>query len=447
MLRAELSQPLSHRRVWMLAGPIMLSNISVPLVGAVDTAVVGRLPDPAAIGAVALGALIFSILYWGFGFLRMGTTGFIARAVGAGDQQQLLDTLLRVMVVAAGMGTCIVLLSVPIIQFALYLLEGSARVETLTRDYALIRIWSAPATLSIYVFTGVLIGMHNTWYALALQLILNITNVVLDLVFVLVLDMGVEGVATATLIAEYLAACFGLYLLRNQIRQAIELIDIKRLLDRTALKQLFQANSDIFVRTLGVTFAFAYFTAESARLGEVILAANAVLMHLQSIMAYALDGFAHAAEALTGSAYGAAKRREFKRAVLLTSYWAAIMAFIITLIYWIFGSAILSLFTDIDSVLQKSNLYLPWLIILPLLSIWSFQLDGIFIGSGYTREMRNAMVVSVALYLVLLSFLVPWLGNHGLFLGLSLLMVLRAVTLAFYYPRILRGFSNQDMTP
>lgn len=440
MYKAEFNQPLSHRRVWMLAGPIMLSNISVPLVGAVDTAVVGRLPDPAAIGAVALGALIFSMLYWGFGFLRMGTTGFIARAVGAGDHQQLLDTLLRVLVIAAGMGLCIVLLGVPIIQFALFLLEGSTQVEAMTRDYAIIRIWSAPATLTIYVFTGVFIGMHNTWYAFVLQLILNITNVVLDLVFVLVLDMGVEGVAIATLIAEYLAVFCGFYLLRTQIRQAIELIDLKRLLDRSALKQLFQANSDIFIRTLGVTFAFAYFTAESARLGEVILAANAILMHLQSIMAYALDGFAHAAEALTGSAYGASKRKAFKRAVLLTSYWAAIMAFIITLIYWVFGSAILSLFTDIDSVLQNSNVYLPWLIILPLLSIWSFQLDGIFIGSGFTPEMRNAMVISVVLYLILLSFLVPWLGNHGLFLGLSLFMVLRAVTLACYYPRILRSF-------
>ena len=170
-------------------------------------------------------------------------------------------------------------------------------------------------------------------------------------------------------------------------------------------------------------------------------------MHLQSIMAHALDGFAHAAEALTGSAYGASKRREFKRAVLLTSYWAAIMALTMMLVYWVFGSAILSLFTNINSVLQNANVYLPWLIILPLLSIWSFQLDGIFIGSGFTREMRNAMVVSVVLYLILLSVLVPWLGNHGLFLGLSLFMVLRAVTLGFYYPRILRSFKKQDLTP
>ncbi len=431
-----MDQALSHRRVWVLAGPIMLSNISVPLVGAVDTAVVGRLPDPTAIGAVALGALIFSIIYWGFGFLRMGTTGFIARALGAGDRQQLLDILLRVLVIAIGMGACVVALRFPIVQIALYVLDGGEQVETLTRDYALIRVWSAPATLSIYVFSGVFIGMHNSWHAFLLQLILNVINILLDILFVIGFEMGVEGVAIATLIAEYVAVGIGVYLLRKQLKEAIRQFDIKRLLDKKAMKQLLQANSDIFIRTLGVTFAFAYFTAESARQGEVILAANAILMHLQNIMAYALDGFAHAAEALTGSAYGASRRREFQRAVFLTSYWAAIMAFLMTLAYGLFGNTILSLFTDIESVLVSAFEYLPWLIISPLLSIWSFQLDGIFIGSGYTREMRNAMLISVILYLLLLSILVPWLGNHGLFLGLSLFMVLRAITLGFYYPRI-----------
>ena len=249
--------------------------------------------------------------------------------------------------------------------------------------------------------------------------------------------------AIATLISEYLAAGFGFYLLRKQLKEAIQLVDIKRLANKKALKQLIQANGNIFIRTLGVTFAFAYFTAESARLGEVILAANAILMHLNSIMAYALDGFAHAAEALSGSAYGASKRREFKRAVFLTSYWAAILALVITLLYWIFGSIVLALFTDIEPVLQTAQEYLPWLIIAPLLSIWSFQLDGIFIGSGYTREMRNAMVVSVVLYFLLLELLVPWLGNHGLYLSLSLFMVLRAITLGFYYPRILRDLQRR----
>lgn len=432
-------QALTHRRVWMLAGPIMLSNISVPLVGAVDSAVVGRLPEPTSIGAVALGALIFSFLYWGFGFLRMGTTGFIARAFGANDQTALSDTLLRVIMLALTFGVCIVLLGSPLIDLALYLLQSSEAVEQLTANYATIRIWSAPATLCLYVFTGVFIGMHNTAKAFALQLILNITNVLLDLWFVVGLGYGVEGVAVATVIAEYLAAGVGFYLLRKQIVAAVVHVHWPRLFERDAVLALIKANSDIFVRTLCLTFAFAYFTAQGAGFGDSILAANAILMHLQSISAYALDGFAHAAEALVGSAYGAGQRDRFKRSVLLTSLWAFIISVLICAIFWLFGEWILGAFTNIPSVLENAMIYLPWMIISPVLSIWSFQLDGIFIGTGFTREMRNAMVLSLLVYLIALSFLLPVFGNHGLFLGLSLFMLIRAASLCFYYPKIMRS--------
>lgn len=439
-----LSKQLSHRQVWMLAGPIMLSNVSVPLVGAVDTAVVGHLPDPAAIGAVALGALIFGFIFWSFGFLRMGTTGFIARAFGADDSQGLSETLLRVILLALVLGMVTILLSLPLIEFALYLLDSSEQVEQLTADYAYIRIWSAPATLCTYVFTGVFIGMHNTRRVFALQLILNVTNVLLDIFFVVGLDLGVEGVAVATLIAEYLAAGFGFYLLRGQIKTAIQQLNYASLFDKSALLALMRANGDIFIRTLCVTFSFAYFTAESARMGNLVLAANAILMHLQSIMAYGLDGFAHAAEALTGSAYGAARRQAFSRAVRLTSLWAFFIASLVSLAYWLFGEMIIGLFTSIDAVVETAVIYLPWMIISPLISIWSFQLDGIFIGTGYSREMRNAMIVSMLLYLAAMSLLIPWLGNHGLFLGLSLLMLLRAITLGFYYPKILSAMDSRS---
>ena len=433
---------VSHVKVWALAGPIMISNISVPLVGAVDTAVVGRLPEPQAIGAVALGALIFSFLFWGFGFLRMGTTGFIARAFGANDQRALSDTLLRVLLLAFALGLLIIFLSGPLISLALHLLESSAEVERLTAVYAGIRIWSAPATLLIYVFTGVFIGMHNTAKAFVLQLILNISNVLLDLVFVIGFGMGVEGVALATIIAEYLAVICGFVLLRRPIVAALKDFDWQRLVEPAALMQLMSANGNIFIRTLCLVFSLAYFTALSAKMGEVVLAANAILLHLQSIMAYGLDGFAHAAEALTGSSYGAGKRREFIRSVKLTSFWAAIIAALVSLGYLVFGEYILGLFTNIGSVLDTAAIYLPWMIISPLISIWSFQLDGIFIGSGYTREMRNAMVLSMLAYLLLLSFLVPWWGNHGLFLSLTAFMVIRAITLGFYYPRILTAMNR-----
>jgi len=421
----------------MLAGPIMLSNVSVPLVGAVDTAVVGHLPEPTSIGAVALGALIFGFVFWGFGFLRMGTTGFIARAYGANDLQDLADTLLRVMFLALFFGVLLITLGSPIVSLSMFLLDSSAEIETLTSDYALIRIWSAPATLCIYVLTGVFIGMHNTARAFVLQLVLNITNVLLDVWFVLGLELGVEGVALATLIAEYLAAGFGLYLLRDNLKYAINQFNRRRLLDRKALVALMQANGDIFIRTLCLMFSFAYFTAESARMGEVILAANAILMHLLNIMAYGLDGFAHAAEALTGSAYGASQKALFKRAVRLTTVWAFIIAVMVSLAYLLLGPLILQLFTGIEDVLETALVYLPWMIVSPLLSIWSFQLDGIFIGTGYTREMRNAMIISMLFYLAALSLLIPWLGNHGLFLGLSLFMIFRAISLGWYYPRIL----------
>lgn len=437
-------QPLlTHQRVWALAGPIIISNISVPLVGAVDTAVVGHLPEPDSIGAVALGALIFTFLFWGFGFLRMGTTGFVARAYGANDQQALSDTLLRVLLLAVTLGAVIILLSYPLIQFALYLLESSDHIEFLTASYAGIRIWSAPATLSIYVFTGVFIGLHNMRHVFVLQLVMNITNVLLDLVFVLVFDMGVEGVALATLIAEYLAAGLGFWLLRAPLATAYRQLNWKRLLDRNAMLALMKANGDIFIRTLCLVFSFGYFTAKSASMGEVILAANSILLHLQSILAYALDGFAHAAEALTGSAYGAGKQREFKRAVKLTTIWGLVAAVLISLIYWIFGSFILQLFTNIDSVLLSATTYLPWTIIAPLVSIWSFQFDGIFIGTGFTREMRNAMVVSMLIYLALLTLLMPVWGNHGLFLSLALFMVIRALTLGYYYPNIVKAMSSE----
>ena len=435
-------QSPSHRQVWALAGPIIISNLSIPLVGAVDTAVVGHLPGPEYIGAVALGALIFSFLFWGFGFLKMGTTGFIAQAYGADDQPTLLDTLSRVIILAFGLGLLTILLSYPLIQFALYLLDGSAEVEALTANYAFIRIWSAPATLCTYVFTGVFIGMHNTRRVLIILLVLNISNILLDLLFVIGFEMGVEGVALATLIAEYLAAACGFYMLRDPLKKALQRFNWQTILERQALIRLMSANSDIFIRTLCLVFSLSYFTALSTGMGEIVLAANAILLHLQSIMAYALDGFAHAAEALTGSAYGARKPKTYQRSVKMTTIWAFGFSVLISAIYLIFGESILGLFTNIEEVLNTAKIYLPWMIIAPIISIWSFQLDGIFIGASFTKEMRNAMLVSMLIYLALLQWLVPQWGNHGLFLGLSLFMLIRALTLGWYYPRIIKAIKN-----
>jgi len=433
---------ITHRRIWALAGPMILSNISVPLVGAVDTAVVGRLPAAHHIGAVALGALIFTFLYWGFGFLRMATTGIVARAFGAGDERALAGTLLRTLLLALAFGAAVIALHRPLIAFALYLLDGSRAVETLTGDYARIRVWSAPATLCVYVFTGVFIGLHNARAALVLVLTLNLANMALDILFVPVLGFGVAGVAWATLMAEYAALAVGAFMLRARIRRALASIRWREVLEPAAAAALMRANFDIFIRTLCLMFSFAWFTAQSAKLGEVMLAANAILLHLQSIMAYALDGFAHAAEAMAGSAYGARRPSTFSRAARLTTAWAAAAALVISVAYALFGAPILSLFTDIEAVLAAAALYLPWMVAMPLLSVWSFQLDGIFIGTGHTRAMRNAMLLSTAAYLALAAALLPALGNHGLLLALAAFMLLRAATLWRYYPGICREMAG-----
>ena len=293
----------------------MLSNVSVPLVGLVDTAVVGHLPNATFIGAVALGAIVFSFLYWGFGFLRMGTTGLVAQDLGARDFDELRATLARSLILAATLGLAILALRNPASDLAFWALDGSATVEGLARQYYAIRVFAAPAALINYVILGFAIGVQNTRAALTLMLLLNVTNVLLDLLFVMGFDWGVEGVAAASLISEYTAAACGLLLMHRMLLQLGGRWQSYRLFDRHRLKTLLGVNLNIFVRTLCLLFAFFYFTSIGARIGDITLAANAVLLHLYTFMAYSLDGFAHAVEALAGAAYGARSRWAFVNAV------------------------------------------------------------------------------------------------------------------------------------
>ena len=438
-----LPQEVSHRTVWALAGPMIISNISVPLVGAVDTAVVGHLPGLHPIGAVALGALIFSFIYWGFGFLKMGVTGFVARACGADDQDAISGAMLRFILLGVVLGLMVIILGKPLVGLALYLVDGSAAVETLAAEYALIRVWGAPATLCIYAFTGIFVGLHRTHLALVLQLVLNFTNVALDLLFVPILELGAPGVAWATLIAEYSAAACGFFLLRKSLLQAVDGLRWSDLFEVGALQEMARVNGNIFVRTICLVFSFAFFTAQSAGHGELILAVNAVLLHFQTIMAYALDGFAHAVEAMGGSAYGARDRAGFKRAARLTTLWSAGMAALISVAYLLFGNAIVALFTDAAEIIETADRYLIWMVVSPIVSCWSYQLDGLFIGAGHAREMRNAMIVSTMGYLPLAIALQSLYGNHGLFLALTGFMILRAMTLYYYYPQLLRSIPDR----
>jgi multidrug resistance protein, MATE family len=425
-----------NRTVWALAAPIMLSNVSVPLLGAVDTAVVGHLPGAHHIGAVAIGALIFNFIYWGFGFLRMGTTGFTAQALGAGDGDEVRSMLARALIAAVIIGLGVVVLQWPMAALAFNLIDASADVETLASAYFEIRIWGAPAAFANFAMVGWFIGVRNTRAAMITQLVMNGLNVILDLWFVNGLGLGVPGVAWASLISEIVAIGAGLVLAQKNLRLIGGHWIRERIFDAERLLRLLAVNRDIFIRTLCLQAGFAFFTAQAAKMGDGVLAANAILLNFQGIMAYALDGFAHAVEALAGGFLGAKDRQGFRHAVKVSTKWALGFAVLFTIIFAIFGSMMIDVMTNMDDIRALTRLYLPWMIISPLISIWGFQLDGIFIGATRTADMRNAMLFSLAIYGFAVALLVPGFGNHGLWAAFTVFMIARAVTLGFYYPAL-----------
>ncbi len=425
-----------HRAVWRLSVPIMLSNLSVPLLGAVDTAVVGHLPEPHHLGAVALGSMVFNFIYWGFGFLRMGTAGLTAQAHGAGHPDEVRAAVARGLMIAGAIAL-VTVAAQGLIVFAVFdLVEASADVEASARVYVLTRIWGAPAALSIYVILGWFLGLQNTRATLYVQLWMNGLNIVLDVAFVVGLGWGVFGVALATVIAEFAGLALALWLMRDALRRIAGRLDWDRVWSRGRIRLTLGLNVDIFVRTVCLVFGFAYFTAEGARLGDVLLAANAVLMNFQLLMAHALDGFANAAQAMVGRAVGAADRAELRAAIRVSSFWAAVTAALFVLVYAVAGAGIVALLTGIEEVRIAAGEYLPWAAAMPALSVAAFQFDGIFLGATLGRQMRNMMIVSVAVYLVLCAVLIPLWGNHGLWFALAAFMALRGLTLGVAYPAV-----------
>ncbi|MEP6969504.1 MAG: MATE family efflux transporter [Betaproteobacteria bacterium] len=433
---ASASTTVSHRSILAIALPIMLSNVSTPLLGAVDTAVVGQIPDPAYIGAVAVGSLVFTFLFWAFGFLRMGTTGLTAQALGAENADEVVAALGRALLVAAAAGTLLIALQWPIRGAAFALLHASSEVEQLGRGYFDIRIWAAPATLANYALLGWFIGLARTDIALVLQLVLNLSNIALDLWFVLGLGWDVRGVAAGTVLAEYLAAAVGLTIALRHLRTLGATWSMARLLSAAQLRRTVLVNSDIMVRSLALIFVFVWFMSQGAAQGDVRLAANAVLMQFISISAYFLDGLAFAAEALVGRAVGAGRRAALVATAWRTSQWAGGVVLLISGLLWLVGAQLIDLLTVDADVRAAARLYLPWAAGAPLLGVWAFQLDGIFIGATRTADMRNAMLLSTAVFLLAWWLLLPW-ENHGLWAALYVNYVARTVTLLWYYPALL----------
>lgn len=426
---------ITHTRVLKVAVPIVLANVTVPLLGAVDTAVVGQIGLPAPIGAVGLGAIILSSVYWIFGFLRMGTTGLTSQAFGAGNLAEGTAILLRALIIGGAAGLFFILVQLPLIGAALWLSPGSAEVEGLAHSYLSLRIWGAPATIALYAVTGWLIATERSHGVLALQFWINGVNIGFDLWFVLGLGWGVEGVAIATLIAEWTGLAFGLWLCRAAFGAALAPA-LARLRNAQALARMATVNGDIMIRSVLLQLSFTSFLFLGAGLGDVTLAANQVLMQLLTIAAYFLDGFAFAAETLVGKAVGARSVLAARRASIVSSQWGLGAVICLSLVYLAIGPAIIDTMTTAPNVRLVARDYLPWLVAAPVIGVWAWMLDGIFIGATLTREMRQAMLVSVAFYALSLIVLLPLWGNHGLWAALMVLNITRGITMGRMWPRV-----------
>jgi MATE family multidrug resistance protein len=426
---------LSHKRVLGVAIPIVLANATIPILGAVDTAVVGQLGLAAPIGAVGIGAIIITAIYWLFGFLRMGTTGLTAQAIGSGDKPETSALLVRGIIIGLVAGLVLIIAQVPIFLGALQLSPASMEVESLAQKYLQIRVYSAPAAIALFGITGWLIAKEKTREVLLLQLALNGINITLDLVFVLKLGWGVEGVAIATLIAEWSGLIFGLWLAREGFNNGYWKNWIQ-IFDRVRLIQMAKVNSDIMIRSILLEIGFVSFLFLGSSFDDATLAANQVLIQFLNITAYALDGFAFAAEALVGQALGAKNRPLFRRAVIMTSQWGLGSVILMALAFFVFGNSIINVMTTAEDVRVVSYEYLPWMVAAPLAGVAAWMLDGIFIGATRTADMRNMMFISFCIYLIALAILLPSYGNHGLWASLIIFSIARGVTLGFKYPAL-----------
>ena len=429
---------LTHARVLRIALPVVISNATIPLLGVVDTAVVGQLGDPAPIGAVGLGAVILTSIYWAFGFLRMGTVGLAAQAIGAGDRAEVAALLTRVLMIGALAGLVLITFRAPIFGFALWLSPASEEVETLVRAYLQVRIWSAPAAIAIYGITGWLIAQERTAAVLVLQLWQNGLNIVLSVWFVMGLDMGVEGVALGTFIAEWAGLVLGLWLCRRAFGVPAWR-DWGRIFDRIALVRMAGVNVDILIRSVLLLLGFSSFLFLGADFGDATLAANQVLIQFVYVTSYGMDGFAFAAEALVGRAMGARAKAALRRAALMTSLWGLVVAGGMGLVLMGLGGLFIDLMTTAEGVRAEARTYLPWVVAAVVVGWASWMLDGIFIGATRTRDMRNMMAVSFAGYAALVAVLLPWMGNHGLWAALVGFFLLRGLTLGLRYPALERA--------
>lgn len=428
-----------HRKVLSLSVPIILANLSQPVLSAVDTAIAGHMTDIAVLGGVALGGLFFSFVFWGFGFLRMGTTGLVAQAYGARDGVSLRAIVLRALALALGFGIVLLALRAPLIDLVIGLLGGSVTVQHYALAYCSTRITSAPFVLANFVILGYLLGAQHARLALFVQLVVNIANVVAVLTFVYAFHWGVAGIGAATACADVIGFVLGIALLVMLRPRGLLPVRWAQIFERRAMLHMIGINRDIFLRTACLLVSFGWFAHAGARLGDTVLAANALLLNFQTFMAYALDGFANAAEALVGAALGARQRDALREAIRVTLIWTGAGALAFSLCYFAIGPWIIDRLTDQPAVRATARVFLLWASASPLLSAWSFALDGMFIGAMRTRDMMVSMAIAMVAFLGAAIGLEHAFGNHGLWAAFMLFMIVRAGTLGVRLPALIRA--------
>ena len=426
-----------NREILQIALPSIVSNITVPLLGLIDVTIVGHLGAASYIGAIAVGGMLFNIIYWIFGFLRMGTGGMTSQAYGRSDEAEMMRLLTRSTGVGMLIALTLIVLQYPIERTAFSLIETTPEVERLAATYFRICIWGAPAVLGLYSFSGWFIGMQNSRYPMFIAITQNIVNILMSLVLVYGLEMKIEGVAIGTLVAQYAGWLMAIGLWMHRYKHLRPYAELRSLTDKGAMRRFFQVNRDIFLRTLCLVSVTVFFTSAGAAQGEVILAVNTLLMQLFTLFSYIMDGFAYAGEALAGKHIGADNRPALRTMVRQLFVWGIALALAFTLIYGIGGEGFLSLLTNEESVITASSTYFYWVLAIPLAGFAAFLYDGIFIGATATGLMLRAMfVASVAFFLIYFGCREA-MGNHALWLAFITYLSLRGIVQGYLGRKIL----------
>ena len=417
-----------NKRIFRLAVPNIITNITVPLLGMIDIAIAGRLGSATYIGAIALGANIFNMIYWNFGFIRMSSSGFVAQAYGARNFTEAMNVLIRSLIVGLGIGFIILLLQYPIGKFAFSLIESGAESRQHVETYFRIAVWAAPAVLGTYAFKGFFIGMQNAQTPMIIAIINNILNIILSFSFVYGFNMKIEGIALGTMLSQIITFIISVVMWQKLYGRLSKYTVKSSIFERNAIRKFFKVNGDVFVRTFLLTLVTTFFTFVSSQMGDMILAANALLMQFFMLFSYFMDGFAYAGEALTGRFTGAQNPLLLRNMLKRLFFWGFVISAFSAIIYIFFPSQILNILTNDKEVIEVTKSFITWTVLIPIPGFAAFLWDGVFIGATASKEMRNAMVFSSFTFFICYYISTPYMGNNGLWLSFILYLIVRGVT-------------------